>query len=219
MPVIDVYCVNVGNKYGSQYVYKLKTAVEKYLKLPHNFWCITDKTELYPFSIQADDLPGYWNKISIFKYTGTCLYFDLDVIIHGNIDMLVSDRLMPYRLINPVWKNPSKAKFVKDRPDIGTSLNNSSVMSWSSETKIYEKFMKDPEYYIFKYDGDDRFLSHETTFKTFDTDIIYSYRDGAHYKNDNTNFKYRPDYSIALFHQKPEIHECSDHKIVKDNWI
>tara|TARA_Y100000389_G_scaffold38492_1_gene32851 strand:- start:1246 stop:1905 length:660 start_codon:yes stop_codon:yes gene_type:complete len=219
MPVIDVYCVNVGNKYGSQYVYKLKTAVEKYLKLPHNFWCITDKTELYPFSIQADDLPGYWNKISIFKYTGTCLYFDLDVIIHGNIDMLVSDTLMPYRLINPVWKNPSKAKFVKDRPDIGTSLNNSSVMSWSSETKIYEKFMKDPEYYIFKYDGDDRFLSHETTFKTFDTDIIYSYRDGAHYKNDNTNFKYRPDYSIALFHQKPEIHECSDHKIVKDNWI
>tara|TARA_B110000858_G_C17796889_1_gene472941 strand:- start:104 stop:754 length:651 start_codon:yes stop_codon:yes gene_type:complete len=216
MQEIDVYCVNVGTKYGSEYVYKLKSAVEKHLKLPHKFWCITDKPELYPFSIQSDDLPGYWNKISIFKHTGTCLYFDLDVIIHNNIDKLVSNT---YKLINPVWKDPRKAKFVSDRPDIGTSLNNSSVMTWSNETKIYEKFIKDPEYYIFKYDGDDRFLSHETTFKTFDTDIIYSYRDGAHWQFDNTNFKYRPEYSVALFHQKPEIHDCLDHDIIKDNWI
>ena len=32
-------------------------------------------------------------------------------------------------------------------------------------------------------------------------------------------FKYRKDYSIALFHQKPEIHDCLDHDIVKENWI
>ena len=216
MQAIDIYCVNVGDKYSSDYVYKLKSAVERHLSFRHRFYCITDKTHLYPFAIQSDDLPGYWNKISIFKHTGNCLYFDLDVIIHDDIDMLVSGK---FKLINPIWKNPSKAKFVKDRPDIGTSLNNSSVMSWSNETKIYEKFMKDPEYYIFKYDGDDRFLSHETTFETFDTNIIYSYRDGAHYKNDNTNFKYRPDYSVALFHQKPEIHDCLDHDIVKENWI
>ena len=92
-------------------------------------------------------------------------------------------------------------------------------MAWSDETEIYEKFMKDPEYYIFKYHGDDRFLYHETRHDTFEPGKIYSYRDGAHWKNDNEKFKYRKDYSVALFHQKPEIHDCLDHKIIKDNWI
>ena len=53
--IIDVYCVNVGDKYGPEYVFKLKSAVERHLKQPHNFWCITDKPELYPFSIKSDD--------------------------------------------------------------------------------------------------------------------------------------------------------------------
>ena len=216
MQAINVYCVNVGDKYSSDYVYKLKSAVERHLSFRHRFYCITDKTHLYPFAIQADDLPGYWNKISIFKHKGRCLYFDLDVIIHGKIDDLVSDT---FKIIEPVWKDPRKAKFIKDRPDIGTSLNNSSVMAWTNETKIYEKFMKDSDYYIFKYDGDDRFLTHETEYETFNTNLIYSYRDGAHWQTDNEKFKYRPNYSVALFHQKPEIHDCLDHDIVKDNWI
>lgn len=216
MQAINVYCVNVGEKYSSDYVYKLKSAVKRHLGFRHRFYCITDKTHLYPFAIQADDLPGYWNKISVFKHKGKCLYFDLDVIIHGKIDDLVSDT---FKIIEPVWKDPRKAKFVKDRPDIGTSLNNSSVMAWTDETKIYEKFMKDSDFYILKYDGDDRFLTHETRHDTFDTDKIYSYRDGAHWQNDNEKFKYRKDYSVALFHQKPEIHDCLDHDIVKDNWI
>jgi hypothetical protein len=215
MQAINVYCVNVGDKYGREYVFKLKNAVEKHLHLKHRFYCITDKPELYPFSIKSDNLPGYWNKISIFKHTGTCLYFDLDVIIHNNIDKLVSDN---FKMINPVWKNPYKAKYVEDRPDIGTSFTNSSVMAWTNETKIYDKFMSDPEYYIFKYDGDDRFLYHETKHKTFDTNIIYSYRDGAHWETDNEKFKYRKEYSVALFHQQPEIHDCIDHNIVKENW-
>jgi len=217
MQAIDVYCVNVGDKYSSDYVYKLKSAVERHLSFRHRFYCITDKTHLYPFAIQADDLPGYWNKISIFKHKGRCLYFDLDVIIHGSIDSLITDHI--FYQINPVWKNPSKAKYIKDRPDIGTSFTNSSVMAWSEELEIYDKFMKDPEYYMFKYDGDDRFLYHETRHDTFDTGKIYSYRDGAHWQNDNDKFKYRRDYSVALFHQKPEIHDCLDHEIVKENWI
>ena len=217
MQVIDVYCVNVGEKYSSDYVFKLKSAVDRHLSLKHNFYCITDKPHLYPFSIQSEDLPGYWNKISIFKNKGRCLYFDLDVIIHGSVNDLITDHV--FRQINPVWKNPSKAKYIQGRPDKGTSFTNSSVMAWSDEIEIYDKFMKDPEYYMFKYDGDDRFLYHETRHDTFEPGKIYSYRDGAHWKNDNEKFKYRKDYSVALFHQKPEIHDCLDHEIVKDNWI
>ena len=216
MQEISVYCVNVGDKYGTDYVFKLKAAVEKHLTLNHKFYCITDKTNLYDFSIKAEDLPGYWNKISIFKHKGKCLYFDLDVIIHGNIDSLISGH--EFRQINPVWKDPRKAKYITDRPDLGTSYTNSSVMTWTDEVKIYEKFMKDPEYYMFKYDGDDRFLYHETKHNTFDAGKIYSYRDGAHWQNDNKKYYYRKNYSVALFHQQPEIHECLDHDIVKENW-
>ena len=189
MQAINVYCVNVGDKYSSEYVYKLKSAVERHLGFKHRFYCITDKTELYPFAIQSDDLPGYWNKLSIFKHKGRCLYFDLDVIIHGSINDLITDHV--FRQINPVWKNPSKAKYIKDRPDLGTSFTNSSVMAWSDETE----------------------------YETFNTNLIYSYRDGAHWQTDNEKFKYRLNYSVALFHQKPEIHDCLDHKIIKDNWI
>ena len=216
MQAIDVYCVNVGDKYGREYVYKLKEAVKRHLSLRHRIYCITDKTHLYEFAIKADDLPGYWNKLSIFKHKGKCLYFDLDVIIHGNINNLVSDT---FKQINPLWKNPSKAKYIKDRPDKGTSFTNSSVMAWTDEQKIYDKFMYDPEYYIFKYDGDDRFLYHETKHDTFDNGIVYSYRDGANWLDDNEKFKYRKNYSVALFHQKPEIHECLDHEIVRENWL
>ena len=68
MQAINVYCVNVGEKYSSDYVYKLKSAVKRHLGFRHRFYCITDKTHLYPFAIQADNLPGYWNKISVFKH-------------------------------------------------------------------------------------------------------------------------------------------------------
>ena len=33
MQAIDVYCVNVGDKYGREYVYKLKEAVKRHLSL------------------------------------------------------------------------------------------------------------------------------------------------------------------------------------------
>lgn len=217
MQEINVYCVNVGNKYKPDYVYKLKSAVERHLSHKHRFYCITDKPELYSFAIKSDDgLDGWWNKISIFKHTGKSLYFDLDVIIHNNLNDFVSDN---FKMIKPVWKNPHKAKYVSDRPDIGTSFTNSSVMAWSNETKIYDKFMADPEFYMLKYDGDDRFLYHETIHETFDIGSIYSYRDGAHWQYDNEKFKYRKEFSVALFHQEPDIQDCLEHDIVKDNWL
>ena len=212
----SVYCVNVGNRYSPDYVFKLKSMVERNLSIPHNFYCITDNPQNYDFSIKADEgLDSWWNKISIFKYTGKNIYFDLDVIIHNSIDNLFHK---DFHMILPIWKVPWKAKIIKERPDLGTSYTNSSVMCWYNEKKIYKKFMKDPEYYMFKYRGDDRFLFHETKHKTFNEKIIYSYRDGAHWKDDNDKFKYRKEYSIALFHQEPEIHDCIEHSIVRENW-
>ena len=31
-------------------------------------------------------------------------------------------------------------------------------------------------------------------------------------------FEFNPNCSVALFHGEPEIHDCLDHKIVKEHW-
>lgn len=209
MQEVKVFCVNVGDKYSPEYVYKLKSAVNRHLSVDHKFYVYTDNIQDYDFSIKAKyDLETWWNKLLIFENTGPCLYFDLDVIIQNPIDMLIKDS---FHMVNPSWKNPEKAKILADRPDIGTAFTNSSVMAWVDNRNILEHFLQDPEMYMFKYGGDDRYLHHEHDYNLFPDGIIYSYR------NNNFNIKY--DHSVALFHQKPEIHECLDHEIVKENWL
>lgn len=209
MQEVKVFCVNVGDKYSIEYVYKLKAAIERHLSYSHKFFVYTDQPKNYPFSIKAEyDLETWWNKLLVFENTGPCLYFDLDTIVHGSLDKLVQDT---FHMVNPSWKNPNKAKFLEDRPDLGTAYANSSVMAWQDSREILEHFLEDPEWYVFRYHGDDRYLHHEHEYKTFDEGLIYSYR--------NNNFNIKLDHSVALFHQKPEIHDCLDHQIVKDHWI
>ena len=41
-PEINVLCVRFGNKYGQEYVVKLRNMVERHLNVPYKFWCLTD---------------------------------------------------------------------------------------------------------------------------------------------------------------------------------
>tara|TARA_B100000131_G_scaffold321686_1_gene373252 strand:+ start:21320 stop:21967 length:648 start_codon:yes stop_codon:yes gene_type:complete len=209
MQEVKVFCVNVGSKYDPQYVYKLKYAVEKYLSLPHTFNVYTDNVDQYDFAIPVKhNLRTWWNKLLVFENVGKCLYFDIDLIIHGPIDHLLRDE---FHMINGFWKKRAAAKYIEGRPDIGTSYTNSSIMSWNDSRHILKHFLKDPEYYDFKYKGDDRYLHHEHQYKTYEKeDLIYSYK--------NSNFEFNPNCSVALFHGEPEIHDCLDHKIVKEHW-
>ena len=208
MQEVKVYCVNWGDKYSSDYVFKLKRAVNKYLTVPHSFYVYTDNPDQYSFSIPVKyGLETWWNKLLIFENIGPCLYLDLDVIIHGNINHLLRDS---WHMINGFWKRGPK--YILDRPDIGTSYANSSIMSWTNNKYILDHFMADPEKYIFQYRGDDRYLHHEHIYETYEAkDKIYSYK--------NDRFKYQPDKSVALFHGKPEITDCLDHEIVMKHWV
>lgn len=93
MSDLTVFCVCVGTKYDSAYVYALKEAVEKYLTVEHEFKCITTrsmpgiKTVLPYASYQS-----WWSKLNLFAPTiarGPSLYFDLDVAICNSLDYLV----------------------------------------------------------------------------------------------------------------------------------
>lgn len=152
--ILTVFCVCVGDKYDSEYVYKLQAAVEKYLTLDHEFVCIT--TRKLPGVITRNPpvpYPGWWAKIGLF-YPGVAygpsIYFDLDVTIENNIDYLAA--------------HTGTFSAVQNWPQSGHGGLQSSVMAWPGQWYLpFEKiqwpdvsthFHGDQEY-IFSLIGED----------------------------------------------------------------
>ena len=85
--MINVYCVNVGTKYDRDFDQRLKDSVAKHLTLEHTFTCLTDKSEKeHDMAVTHPELRGVFHKLSLFQFTGDCLFFDLDIEINENID-------------------------------------------------------------------------------------------------------------------------------------
>jgi len=97
---LTVLCVRFGNKYGPEYVERLRNMVARHLTIPYEFVCLTD--DQHPIEgvrniILSDQ--GYtkkwWHKVHMFDpslgLNGRILYLDLDVVIVNNIDKLVKD--------------------------------------------------------------------------------------------------------------------------------
>jgi len=183
--MINVICVKWGTKYSASDVNRLKRNVEKYLTLPHKFICYTeDPTDLEcdTISIPPDnDLEVWWNKLAMFQkdfVEGTCLFFDIDVVIQNNIDHItdyLSDNLT---MVRAYWKGDfvtdGSSPKEKERWDMYV---NSSCLLWKAGSLdyIWDYFDENADYYMIKYKGIDRFLFHEG----FDLDffpqgLIYS---------------------------------------------
>jgi hypothetical protein len=92
--MLTVACVyrSGGKYYSTRYVERLRAMVERNLSLPHRFVCLTNETDVPCRRIPlVTDWPSYWSKIELFRprlFKGPVLYFDLDTVIHGNIDDL-----------------------------------------------------------------------------------------------------------------------------------
>lgn len=141
---------------------------------------------------------GVWDKLRIFDLfrEGSYLYLDLDVVITGQLEKLRRD---DFTLLHAWW-----------RPKFHTPLN-SSIMSWSRDySSIYEKFAKDPEYYMLKYyKGIDEFIWREIPHETYGL-VCDSYN----WKYDN-NAK----FPITLYNQAKDKlweHECTLSESVTD---
>ena len=90
--MVNVYCVKVGTKYDRSFVEKLKSSIEKHFTIEHKFYCLTDKVEKdYDIPVTHPELRGVFHKLTLFQFTGNCLYFDLDIDINDKIDFLASE--------------------------------------------------------------------------------------------------------------------------------
>ena len=153
---------------------------------------------------------------------GRIVYFDLDVVIHDNIDNLTIGHGNTFlgikdfnRKFHPAWM-----------------YLNSSVMSWihGTQTHIYQQFNNNPNE-AQKLQGDQDWIwkTSKDRIKFWPIDWILSYKweirsreelvlkDGKRNFKSVTNPKIPKNCSVCVFHGDPNPHDVLDPYVV-DNW-
>ena len=178
--MIDVYCVNVGTKYTREFDQKLKDSVAKHLNLEHTFNSVTDRPEKdYDKPVTHPELRGVFHKLSLLQFTGSCLFFDLDILINNNINFLASNFDGLTLVDSSPWKQQSLKEPLKFRVTQNT-LVNSSIMRWSDQRHVFEKFIQRRDLYVRLYSGIDRYIYNEQVkYNYFMGDQISSWQEGV----------------------------------------
>lgn len=91
--IITLFKSNPG--WIPEYVYKLQRQIEKNVSIPYEFVCLSDVDLDCPTlplkNFKNNSLvPAFWYKMQLFRpdlgLNKSCLFFDIDTIIKGNID-------------------------------------------------------------------------------------------------------------------------------------
>lgn len=185
--MINVITVKWGTKYSSEDVNNVYKMVKKNLDLPFEFYCFTEDADGLDKDIKVIentleyDLDGVWNKLLLFKEDlmpkGIKLYLDIDIVIQNSINNILSYMHPGLTKIKCFWKSIEYTDGTPERRDERWDMNyNSSVMLWEDNLNhIWEHFIEDPDMFMLKYAGMDRFIFHEG-FKAnhFPEGFIYS---------------------------------------------
>jgi len=223
-----VICLKIGDKYSSDYVNNLYHAVRK--QCDWNFICFTDDPVGIDLGVicyhmdarESEEWWPTWSKIEIFgreeiKRYSKKVYFDLDLVIQGDIKCIL-EHDADWAAIRSVWKgikfrakNPLQPQF------------NTSVMVWKDISWIYDRWESDWRNIVKNILYTDVWYYRNNIIPTFLPKVFYSYREGfkpSHYWENNyqPHFQYYPDYSVCLFHQKPDIHELDHDNILYKIW-
>ena len=229
---ITILCVKFGNKYGREYLEKLQNMIKRHTSLDYELVCLTDDKHHYS-GIRSVYLPParysklWWYKVHMFdpeiNLAGRVLYFDLDVVIHNNIDKLVQNLGNKFygirdfnRKFYPKWQTL-----------------NSSVMTWThgSASDIFLEFTKNPQQAM-RLHGDQDWIYkiHKSKINFWPDTWIQSYKweirsreelisrlGSRGFKKVRDDVKSHPDCCVAVFHGQPNPEDVMDSFVV-DNW-
>ena len=200
--MITVACVFWGDKFSDDYVYNLKSMVERNTTVPHQFVCFSDRKLEGIKTVKL--IPGYegwWNKMQMFntdfKLGNRVVYLDLDTLIVDNIDWLLEydGMFMGIEDLGAVNEH---------QPELKGRLQ-SGVMSWDYRlnSHLWNRFTSSGESQ--RYRGDGEYLNHIVP--KYQRDFIQK-----RYKGKLKSYKYQvysegitDDLSIICFHGRPSI--------------
>ena len=229
---LTVLCVRFGNKYGREYVERLRNMVARHMTIPYEFACLTDDHHSIEgvrtiYQHNAGYQRGWWHKVHMFDPTlplnKRVIFFDLDVVIHNNIDKLATTFSNEFLGIHDFNR-----KFHANWHSM-----NSSVLAWnhSSQSIIWDEFKKNPlEAQRLPGDQDWIWKLSKGHMKFWPRDWIQSYKweirskeqltmvNGRRvFKEVDHSIEVHPDCCVTVFHGDPKPEDVKD-KFVVDNW-
>jgi hypothetical protein len=207
--------------------------VARHLTVPYNFVCFTEDVKGLNTNIQIRHLPegykinGWWWKPYIFKQGHFAdgdinLFFDLDMVIVGNINKLAT--YMPESFVG--LEDVGRV-FRKHPAKLG-----SAVLKWPSNqfSNIWDLMENDSNNFSrFRGDQDWIWSLHKDTIKFFPELWIQSYKweirtkselihNGSKYVfKDIRNPIINPETAVLAFHGTPNPEDVQD-PIIVDNW-
>jgi len=200
--MITVACVFWGDKFSEDYVYNLKSMVERNTTVPHQFVCFSDRElEGIKTAKLISGYQGWWNKMQMFntdfRLGNRVVYLDLDTLIVGNIDWLLEydGMFMGIEDLGAVNEH---------QPELKGRLQ-SGVMAWDYRlnSHLWNRFTSSGESQ--RYRGDGEYLNHIVP--KYQRDFIQK-----KYKGKLKSYKYQvysegitDDLSIICFHGRPSI--------------
>lgn len=236
MDVLDCACLIHGDFYPWVYVENLYNMIQRNLDRSFRFHVFTESSRSVPGHMIKHDLENWtvpnaarrswWYKMQMFNPghgLGPVLYFDLDVVIAGDISFLTnldSEYFWALKDFKRLW-----------RP--GWTGINSSVMYWDNRKfgYIWEDFKEQGRLAIMqKYHGDQDYLSaiiNSTHLKYLPESKIRSWRweikdmgwdfKTRNYRRPNTGTLLDAETRIMIFHGHPKPHEISD-PVIDAKW-
>lgn len=197
--MLRVACVKWGTKYGDEYAVKLHQMVERYLTVPHEFVCYTERpvdgVPCQPLLLDAERFPGWWQKVGIFSLEGETLFLDLDLVVVGELDGIV-DFGRKREFVG--WKDPWHAGI------------NSSVFytrDVPKTRKVFERFMLDPESVMNRLHGDQDWINETLPgAATWPSTAVVSFK--AHLEKSEESPAVPEKCRVVVFHGNPKPHQC-----------
>lgn len=211
-----VACVWWGDKYHFDYVRRLKAAVDKHMMMPCQFHVLTDRYDMVDDlgALGCDVIPaaegikGWWQKVVLFDRDlwdrdTKVLMLDLDTVITGPLDDFY-------------YSNHHTTAIANFGVNYRHSKYNSSVVCWDAHGpagRVYDHFTTMPDQIMDQLHGDQcwfwRVMVDDV--RTWPVDWCMSYKYSLRGKALPDNLR------AAIFHGKPDPHECREPWIV-ENW-
>lgn len=212
-----------GDLYTDVCVKKLQNSVTRNLIIPHKHVTLSDiqlsNCETILFDSRGHDPQAYWYKMQLYRdlpqLSGPCLYFDLDLVITGELNTLV-ENLLNMDEKKDIWgaHNP----FVHYTASTDKHFFNSSILFWKKNpTHLWQKFITNtPKFW--KMNTKDAYTHGDQAFVSSFTKVgfVNNYCPDR-YISTIQNF-IENKTSILFFAGKKKPHFMLDHSVIQKYW-